>query len=239
MKRIYLLWPSEPMPVAAQTSLVLDTLAPPLLEAPVDRLVAYVRDEGSDVPSPSPFRGREPLPFAALDVWCDDETGFAVVDGILRDQPVSASAYAVEESVYRDYGDNPHAAPRDWPDQTRSPGLCTLNLLERPRRLDPETWRQRWFEIMSPVSEAIQPRTRYVRNVVTERLDAEAPPWDGIVVECWPDAKHLRNPFLFYGAGSNPVRLVVNAIRILRAVTSFTAVHRVRVVPMAEVFLRT
>jgi hypothetical protein len=91
---------------------------------------------------------------------------------------------------------------------------------------------------MSPVSEAIQPRARYVRNLVIEALTPGAPPWEGIVVECWPTADDVTSPFRFYGA-SNPLRLAANVGSILLAVTGFTRVWRVRTVMVGEWFLKT
>lgn len=238
-KRIVLLFAQPERPITKTATQVLDELAPAILDRPVERLVVYVRDAHSDIPSPSPFGRGERLPVAALDVWCADDAGFDAIDALLATHPFDTASYAVDESVYRDYGDNAHAAPRDWPDGERSPGLCTLNLVVRPARYSETEWVERWFGIMSPVSEGIQPRTRYVRNRVIGRPDPDAPPWDGIVIECWPSAQHVTNPMWFFGARGRPLRFLVNVGRILWAVASFTSITRVRTVPMSEWFLRT
>ena len=72
----------------------------------------------------------------------------------------------MSEALYRDYGGNRFAKPRDWPDGQRSPGVLMLTLLERPARLTREAWLAHWHGVQSPVSEELQPRMRYVRNEV-------------------------------------------------------------------------
>ena len=106
----------------------------------------------------------------------------------------------MSESLYTDYGQNEFAAPRGWPDGERSPGLVMVTLMERPPRLGYEEWVRHWHEVQSPVSAAIQPRTRYVRNAVFRPVTEGAPPYEGIVEECWPSARHVEDPMLFYCA---------------------------------------
>jgi hypothetical protein len=137
-----------------------------------------------------------------------------------------------------DYGGNCYSKLRDWPDGRRSPGVVAVTLMERPRRLDREEWIRRWHGIMSPVSEEIQPRARYVRNVVTRSLTEGAPPFEGIVEEAWPSKKHVSNLFLFYGA-DNIFQLMRNMIRILRTVKSFLDLRRIRTTVMSEYFIKT
>ena len=127
---------------------------------------------------------------------------------------------------------------RDWPDGERSPGIVSVNLLKKPKKMSRDRWIKNWFTIMSPVSEAIQPRGRYVRNMVQETLSPGMPLYDGIVIEAWPSKRHVENPFLFYGA-SNPFQLLKNIFRILKAVRSFLKVRQVRSIMMSEYFMKT
>jgi hypothetical protein len=113
-----------------------------------------------------------------------------------------------------------------------------ITLLERPKRLDHDEWMRRWHGVMSPVSEAIQPRTRYVRNRVVRAITDDAPAIDGIVVEMWPSVRHVTNPFLFYGART-PFGVAINMVRIVRALRSFHDLTRVRCTTCGEYFLRT
>lgn len=212
---------------------------PRLLALGPERLVVHVVDPESDVRSPTPFVPRDPPPATGLvDVWLRDPSASGACVNVLQDVGFRVAGYRVDESVYRDYGGNRHAAARSWPDGQRSPGIAQVTLLERPARWERDAWIARWHGTISPVSEAIQPRSRYVRNVVLEPVTPAAPRIDGIVVECWPSARHLTNPFLFYGA-RGPVSLGVNLFRILRAVMGFLDIRRIRTTMTGEYFVKT
>ena len=85
----------------------------------------------------------------------------------------------------------------------------------------------------------MQPRTRYIRNVVVRAVTAEAPPYEGIVEEAWPSARHTTNYFLFYGADKNPFKLVCNMIVMLRSVTRFLDLTRIRTTMTSEYILKS
>jgi hypothetical protein len=237
-KLCYLLWSSDTDRARCRDLLVRDA-APRLLARGPERLVAHVIDPESRVRAPTPFHPKDPPSATGLvDLWLGDAEERLPYEQILQEAGFLVAGYLVEESIYRDYGGNPHAEPRSWPDGVRSPGIAQVTLLERPARLEREEWLRRWHGTMSPVSEAIQPRTRYVRNVVLRALSPDAPRFEGIVVECWPSARHLTNPFLFYGA-KTPIGLGVNLFRILRAVTAFLDIRRIRTTMTGEYFLKT
>ena len=84
----------------------------------------------------------------------------------------------------------------------------------------------------------MQPRARYVRNVVREVLTPGAFPYEGIVEESWPSPEHVKNPFLFYGAG-NVFSLVRNVATMLSSVTDFLPITRIPNVMTSEYFVRS
>jgi hypothetical protein len=223
---------------AERRTVLLDTVAPALLEAGAVRLGIDVADDDAKVPSPTPFPLGEPRPTGLVNAWVEDAAVASRLTAVLTDAGLEVAGYRVEASVPTDYGDNAHHGPRDWPDGVRSPGLVTVNLLERPKGHDRDAWLRHWYERMGPVSGAIQPRCRYVRNLVVERLTPDAPPWDAIVEEGWPSADTLRHPRRFYGARST-WELVRNQLAILRVVMGFVRIWRVTTVPMSEYFVRT
>lgn len=237
-KVVCVAWDAEPLSREAREVALLKAAQPALRAAGAVKLSMCIADTAADVPSPSPFPLGGQVPSALVNLWVRDLAVVPALVDVLTGHGFRVAAYQVEESVYKDYGDNTHAAPRDWPDGQRSPGITAVTFMERPAKLDRATWVERWHGTMSPVSEAIQPRTRYVRNLVLTALTSDAPPFEGIVEEAWPSAGHVRNPFLFYGA-SNPVQLVVNMGRILWAVTRFLTLWRVQTVMMSEWFLVT
>lgn len=223
---------------AARRRLLVDEVAPELSRHGARRVQLCVADEAADVPGPTPFSPAGPDPVALISVWVEAD---AAVDALLervRGAGLSVHAWRVEHDVYTDYGEHPLAAARDWPDGARSPTITSVNFLERPASMDLDTWLERWRGRMSPVSAAIQPRVRYVRNLLSEPLTDGAPGWQAIVEEVWPTPKHVSNPFRFYGA-REPVSLLVNMTRVLAAVLSFLRPWRVRTVMMSEFFVLT
>ena len=133
-------------------------------------------------------------------------TATSAPPGSTRPWPTSGcttASYLVVESLYDDYGTTPYAAPRDWPDGERSPGVLTVALIHRPEGLDYREWITRWHGTQSPVSGELQPRTRYVRNEVVRALTDGAPEIDGIVEEGWPSVEHVADPKLFFNAATD------------------------------------
>ncbi|MBN2077429.1 MAG: EthD domain-containing protein [Spirochaetes bacterium] len=237
-KIIYLLWAPRGQEKGRTRDILMGDVSLKLIGAGAERLTLHIADPESDIRPPAPklYRGR---PISAMaSILVDDPGARRKIEDTLRYSGFTIAGYLVEESIYTDYGGNSHAAPRNWPDGRRSPGVVTVNLLERPRRLTREEWIRRWHGIMSPVSEEIQPRARYVRNLVVETLTPGAHPFEGIVEECWPSKKHVTSSYLFYGA-KNPLQVFRNMCRILRAVKSFLDISKIRTTVMGEYFIKT
>lgn len=237
-KVVYLLWaPAEWDKERIRVGL-LERCAPELLQHGAVRLQMNIADRFAEVRSPAPGVPFERAMCAQVNVWLDDLESRYALEGALRREGFQVAGYLVDEQIYTDYGGNTHAAPRDWPDGERSPGVLAVTLMERPRRLSYDEWIRRWHGRQSPMSEAMQPRARYVRNVVKRALTPGAPPFEGIVEEAWPSFEHVTDPFLFYGA-KNVFELVKNMAIMLRSVISFLTLWRIRTVMTSEYFLAT
>jgi hypothetical protein len=218
-KLIYLLWSPKGLTRAETTDILLREVAPQLLEVGAVQLTLDIADPESKMRSPNPQLTLERPICAAASIWVEDVATEGDLERCFTARGFRTAGYLVDETLYTDYGENRHAAARDWPDGQRSPGVVTVNLLERPRRLTREEWLRRWHGVMSPVSESIQPRCRYVRNAVVRPLSPDAPPYDAIVEEAW--------------------ELPRNMATLLKAVRSFLDIRRIRSVPMGEYFIRT
>ena len=132
------------------------------------------------------------LPVRALvSIWVDAHDTRAQYEEVLAAVGIRRAGYLVTESLYRDYGDNEHAAPRDWPDGQRSPGIVTLSVFDKPAGVSDETFYGHWYGHQSPMSEWVQPRARYVRNAVARALTPGAPSYRAIVEEAWPTVEHV------------------------------------------------
>lgn len=235
---MYILWDSDLQRRSQRQQILLTAVAPKLLQTGALKLSMYIVDQDADIRSPAPLYVGERM-CAEVAVWLDDATEHAAFDEIFRTAGFRFAGYLVDESIYTEYGGNRHSGPRTWPDGQRSPGIVAVTLMERPNRLSRAEWIRRWHGTQSPVSEAMQPRARYVRNLVIRAVTPDAPSYEGIVEEAWPSARHVTNYFLFYGAGKNPFKLVWNIIKMLRSVTSFLDLHRIRTTMTSEYIVKS
>ena len=139
-KLVYLVWDRPSRPPAGVRAAFLDELAPRLLALAPRGLQIDIDDEAADVASMVPVPGDELPVRACVSVWLDAHDTRAPYEAVLADAGVRRAGYLVTESLYRDYGDNAHSGPRDWPDGTRSPGIITLTVFDKPAGVDDETF---------------------------------------------------------------------------------------------------
>jgi len=235
----YLLWLPELTPREAVKLLMIDEVAPELLACKVLGLTMDLDDDQADVAPPVPAPDGEHIPSALVSVWVDCYDRRDRIEKILRDASVRLDGYQVLESLYTDYGTSKWSGPRDWPDGERSPGILTVATLEQPPNTDFEEWLAFWHGKQSPMSEAVQPRCRYVRNLVVRALEPGKPPWRGIVEEAWPSAEHVTDPMLFYCSGGDPDVMNANITTMLDHVTKLTDLATLRSMTMSEWILKT
>jgi hypothetical protein len=238
IKLIYLLWPRQPMDPANRRVALLDRCAPKLLKSGARYLSMNIDDDLITVPSPTPTT-KLTNPFVAeVSIWVEALNVRGALEEILLDAGFDIAGYRVREHVYTDYGGNEHGAPRHWPDGERSPYVISVTPLERPQRIPKDKWMRHWFNRQGPMSEKMQPRARYVRNVVDEVLTPGAVPYEGIVEESWPSPEHMTNPFVFYGA-RNRLELVKNMAIMMQSVAAFLPIWKITSVPMSEYIVRS
>jgi hypothetical protein len=219
-KLVYLVWERPSIDPALLRSRFLDDLAPRLLALQPRALQMDLDDEQAQIPSMVPVPGDELPVRACVSIWLDAHDERAPYETLLRDAGVRLAGYLVTESMFREYGGNEHAAPRDWPDGTRSPGIITLTIFDKPAGVDDETFYGHWYGHQSPMSENMQPRARYVRNAVVRALTPGAPRYRAIVEEAWPSAEHVTNLHTFFSAASNEelgenVRVMLDSTKLL------------------------
>lgn len=237
-KLVYLSWNRAGQALDRYRDQLIDDCADALIAAGALGLSMNVKDSDAAVASPSPgMTGRVPFT-AQISLWLDNHDERAAYEAILARYTQRYVGYLVTESLYTEYGENRHAPKRDWIDGLRSPGVMTVTLLEKPEHFSYEDWIAHWYGTQSPLSEAMQPRTRYVRNAVVRPLTVDAPPYWGIVEEAWPSARHIRDPYLFYAA-SDLDSLAQNMRRMLQSVTGFLALPRIQNVTLSEYLLKT
>jgi len=237
-KLIYLLWPRRPMEPSTRRTVLLDECAPRLLESGARYLSMNIDDDFATVPSPTPTTKLTDPFVAEISIWVDDMEARGSLESVLLDADFDIAGYRVREHIYTDYGGNEHGSPRDWPDGERSPAIVSVTPLERPRRIPKDKWMKHWFNRQGPMSEKMQPRARYVRNVVEEVLTPGAFPYEGIVEESWPSATHVTNPYLFYGA-RNRFEVIKNMAIMAQSVAAFLPIWKITSVTTSEYFVRS
>ena len=196
-------------------------------------------DPESDIPAPVPTPvGETPL-HALVSVWIDAVDYRQPYEDVLRAAAQRVVGYSVVESLYRYYGDNQWAAPRTWPYGDRSPGVLTVALIEQHPDLGFDEWITRWHTRISPITEAIQPRCRYVRNAVFRALEPGAPPYRAVVEEAWPSLAHVTDPMLFDRADGDPERMNAHISQMVDEINAFTDLSTLRSVTMSEWILKS
>ncbi|NRB38646.1 MAG: hypothetical protein HRU20_09295 [Pseudomonadales bacterium] len=243
MKVVYVLWPDKKMSPSTRRSVLLENCGKAILDMDTAYLSMNIDDEFSTVKSPAPKWYKGDAIVATVSVIFDDSDEDCLqrrqhIKNLLNSAGFKVGMYIVDASIYKDYGDNPHFRKRDWADGEKTPSVVmAITLLTRPKKYPHAEWIQRWHGRMSPGSEVIQPRARYVRNVVLS-VEDESPHFDGIVEESWPSAGHISNPYKFYLA-DNTGQLIKNMVKMILLVTHFHQLHKIRTVTMSEYFLKT
>ncbi len=224
---------------AEVANVVLGRVAAELLALDPLRLTIDVWDPESDIPAPVPTpEGETPL-HALVSVWLEAVDYRTPFEEALAAVTERLDGYSVVESLYRDYGGNRWSGPRDWPDGRRSPGVLTVALLQQHPEQTFDEWISRWHTRISPITEAIQPRTRYVRNAVFRGITDGAPPLAGIVEEAWPSREHVTDPMLFYCADGDPDRMNAHVTQMIDEITAFVDLSTLRSVTMSEWILKS
>jgi hypothetical protein len=239
-KLVYLLWngtgPAEP---AWVEHLLGPTAAQLLALEPAGLSISVADAEAAEAHVPVPAPPDDPSPVAVVSVWLDCHDDRGPYESILADQTDRLAGYLVTESLPTDYGRNPWSAPRDWADGQRSRGVVMLTVFPKPDRIDDQAWYAHWYGTQTPMSTAIQPRTRYVRNAVARAVTPGAPPYRGIVEEAWPSAEHVNDPMRFYCADGDQAVLDANLATMIDSVTAMMDLDQIRLAAMSEYLLKT
>ena len=236
---MYLTWLGEKSTRSEVAEVMRGRVAEELLSLDPVRLTIDVWDPESDIPAPVPTPAGETPLHGVVSLWVDSIEQRAPFEGVLEAAAVRLAGYSVVESLYRDYGGNQWGAPRSWPDGERSPGVLTVALLQQHPDQSFDEWMTRWHTRISPITEEIQPRTRYVRNAVFRPITAGAPRVSGIVEEAWPSLVHVTDPMLFYCADGDPEKMNANITQMIEEINAFVDLSTLRSVTMSEWILKS
>jgi hypothetical protein len=238
-KLMYLTWLGAASTRSEVADVMLGQVREELLALDPVGLTIDVWDPESDIPAPVPTpEGETPL-HGLVSLWVESIEQREAFEGVLTAAADRLAGYSVVESLYRDYGGNQWSAPRAWPDGERSPGVLTVALLQQHPEQSYDEWITRWHTRISPITEAIQPRTRYVRNAVFRPSTQGAPLVAGIVEEAWPSFEHVTDPMLFYCADGDPERMNAHITQMIEEINAFVDLSTLRSVTMSEWILKS
>jgi hypothetical protein len=205
---------------------LVDDVAPRLLISGAHQVQVNVMD--SDVEAAAGFRmrsGSGPCPDAIISVWVDSANAplRAAYDEVLREMDADLVAYLVTESV---------PLPGDDVDGRR-PGYTQVSFLQRPERLDEESWREHWHDRHTQIAMDTQATTRYVQNLVVRHLTPGAPPCTAVVEETFPEDA-MTDQSVFFDAVDDDARRKANADALMASVMAFLDFDLIDVVPTSE-----
>jgi hypothetical protein len=115
----------------------------------------------------------------------------------------------------------------------RTAGFAQIAFLRRPDDQTQEAWLHRWLDEHTPTAIGTQDTFAYVQNVVARRLTADAPPWDGIVEECFPAAA-MTDQHAFFDAVGDDERLRQNQLSMFQSCARFLDVTAIDVLPTSR-----
>jgi hypothetical protein len=146
------------------------------------------------------FELTQPPMAAVVGVWVDSARDAArrPLDDALLASPAVANlaAYLVTESVPLRNSAHP-PAPGE-----RTAGFANMAFLQRPAALAHADWLDFWLNGHTPAALELQSTFAYTQNVVSRVLTEGAPPFDGIVEECFP-MEALTDLHAFFAAADD------------------------------------
>ena len=190
---------------------VLGDVVPRLRDLGAHDVSVHLDDDGVTIPGPMPCPGGELPVRVGASLWLDNHDDRSDIEAVLSGVGERCDGYLVTESVYSEYGQR-RGEPRTWDAGERSPGLVTFALVHRNPLMDPRTFREFWYGHQSPMSEALQPRLRYVRNTVVHPVTAGAPPLDGIVVESWASEDVVSDIEVFHNGDLENLTVMLDSV---------------------------
>jgi hypothetical protein len=225
-KLVYVAWKPDAQPVAEFSRRLRGETAAELLAHGVHGLTAIV----ADAHAVAGLRIAQRDPTAVIALWVDSALQRAPLERVLAATTSRLAGYLALESVPLVNRRHPVAIGE------RIPGLYTVAFLEKPERLDYDTWLARWQGEHTTTAIETQRTFQYVQNVLVRPLTPDAPPWTAIVEEAFPAAA-ATDPLQFYAADSGE-QLAAQQRRMMASCERFIDFARFETLPMSAYVLK-
>ena len=227
-KLVYVFWRGPQSP-AALSNRFRHELAPRLQSLGADRLQFNIADfaDLSGALVNFSLQNTQPAPDGIVSFWLTSAFRRAPLERLLAEAFARIAGYEVAEStILPNRLHQPGAGERTY-------GFSQVTFLQIPPRLTYEAWRRVWFEEHTPVGIDTQANFLYVHNVVVMPLSAGAPPFRGIVEECFPP-EALRDSQAFYNAVGDEARHQHHQQRMMDSCAKFIDFDRIDVIATSE-----
>lgn len=173
------------------------------------------------------LRSTRPAPDGIVSFWLTSAYRREPVERLLAAAFERIAGYEVAEStILPNVRHPPHEDERTY-------GFSQVSFLQVPARLSYEAWRKIWFEEHTPVGIATQANFLYVHNVIVMPLTPGAPPFRGIVEECFPP-EAMRDSQAFYNAVGDEARHQRHVELMMQSCARFIDFDRIDVIATSE-----
>jgi EthD domain len=118
-------------------------------------------------------------------------------------------------------------------DGERTDGWAQMAFLTLPKGMSLAEWRAIWRDYHTSIAINTQANFEYVQNFVVEPLTPDAPPYVGIVEECFP-LSALTDPFVFFDAVGDPDKFQRNLDTMMESCGRFIEPGTIDVIPTSQ-----
>lgn len=226
-KLIYPLWKSPSQASADFNRELLETLAPALLSLPLAGLQICLIDDDVAPAQQYFIASMPPAPEAVISIWLDSYLHREAVEQQLAPHCEKFAAYLVTESEPLRQRDV------EAPLGQRTTGMNQVVFLQKPAHLARADWLDIWHNSHTQIAIDTQSTFRYRQNVVTQQLDSDAPVFDAIVEENFPNAA-MHNREAFYNAEGNPELCAQRLNTMIESCSRFIDFNQINCIPMSE-----
>jgi hypothetical protein len=230
-KVIYLLWRDPRQPLTAWCQNIRGELAGSLVALGAHSLQINVFDEIA-APGIEHIQGGEPLIEGFVQLWLDsaNDSPRAPFDAAITAVTSRMAAYLVSESVLQT------DLPRPASFGERTPCFAQMAMFRCLPSLTREQWWDIWRNSHSSIAPVTQASFYYAQHLVIRPLTPDAPHYDAIVEECFPDAA-LTSQHAFFGAADD-AELESKRGTCMQSIARFVDFTTIAVVPTSQYFIK-
>jgi hypothetical protein len=230
-KVIYLLWRDPRQPLASWCRTLRTEIAEQLVALGAHTLQVNVLDEFATAGS-GHIQGAAPLIEATLQLWLDsaNDKQRAPFDMLIAAHSWRMAAYLVSESILQT------DLPRPPQLGVRTPCFSQMAMFRCLAALSREQWWDIWRNSHSQIALETQASFYYVQNLVVRALTFDAPPFDAIVEECFPEAA-LTSAHAFFGAADD-AELAAKRGASMQSIARFVDFNAISVIPTSQYLIK-